>query len=58
MICRQFDPIVHMLKLLYDLGVISHMEIGVNVVVSPVAVLGSLEVEDFTNPLIDVTIYE
>jgi len=54
---HQRDPLIYMLKLLYDLGVISHMEIDASMMVSPINVLGSLEVEDFTNPLIDVKIY-
>ena len=58
MICRNLDPIIHMLKLLYDLGVITHMEIEVRQVAQPVDVLGNTKVEDWTNPMIDVTIYE
>ena len=54
---RNLDPIIHMLELLYKLEVINHLEIDVSVVVSPTKVIGSLDFEDFTNPMIDVTIY-
>jgi hypothetical protein len=55
-IVRNLDPIVHMLKLLRTLGVISHMKLKI----SDVAIekRNRLSAEDFTNPLIDVTIYE
>jgi hypothetical protein len=52
---RQKDPLIPMLQLLYSLGVTTHLNTEWFVCA---ATTGYLVVRDFTNLMIDVTIYE
>jgi hypothetical protein len=52
---RQNDPIIFMFQLLYHLDVIAHLNTEMRIYA---VTMGYPDTEDFTNPLIDVRIYE
>ena len=54
MMVLQNSSLIYMLKLLYDLGVTSHLK--ANISYAPIDPMGYYDALDHINPLLDVTI--